>query len=110
MRLPIPQAMKWKYDAKCGKTPEGDDIAVWEHPTILQPSKAQVAIDVAEYEAYIVSAQAEDDRREKEFNNMELTKAVARAMREYVNELRVLLSQPEITNEQLKAKVKSYMG
>lgn len=55
MRLPIPQAMAWKYGAKCSKTSEGDDIAVWEHPTLPQPSKAQIAIDVEEYKAYLTA-------------------------------------------------------
>ncbi len=45
----IPEAMAWKYNAKCAKTPKGDDIAVWQHPIMPQPSKTQVAIDVQEY-------------------------------------------------------------
>ncbi len=59
MRLRIPEAMMWKYGAKCAKTPAGDDIAVWEHPTLPQPSKAQIVIDVAEYEIWKATSDAE---------------------------------------------------
>jgi len=110
MRLLIPQAMAWKYGARCSKTSDGTYIDTWEHPTEPKPSKAQVTVDVTEYEAYIISAQGEDDRREAKFNEVELTKAVARAMRHYINELRELHSLSAISNQELKAKVKSYMG
>lgn len=59
MKLPIPQAMAWKYPgAKCSKTPDGQDINIWIHPTIPRPSKAQVAIDVQEYEIWKASDDA----------------------------------------------------
>ncbi len=110
MGLPIPQAMAWKYGAKCSKTSDGIYIDIWEHLTEPKPTKAQMDVDVAEYQSYIISPQAEDERREKEFNDKELTKAVARAMRDYVNELRPLHSLSAFTIQQLKTKVKSYMG
>ncbi len=61
MRLPIPQAMLWKYGVACAKTPEGDDIAIWESTTIPQPSKAQIAIDVAEHEQFLIDEQIKQD-------------------------------------------------
>lgn len=57
----IPSAMVWKYDARCADTPDGTDIMAWEHPSLPQPSKAQVAIDVAEYEQYLIDEQAVKD-------------------------------------------------
>jgi hypothetical protein len=50
----IIQAMAWKYPgAKVAKTPDGQDIEVWRHPTEPQPSKDQVAIDVDEFLQYL---------------------------------------------------------
>lgn len=57
----IPQAMLWKYEVRCAKTLDGDDIAVWKSTTIPQPSKTQIAIDVAEYEQYLIDEQARTD-------------------------------------------------
>jgi len=105
----IPQAMAWKYNARCSKNQSGDDILVWEHPTMPKPGKAQVHADVAEYDAYVGTQQYMDDIREEEFNNNKLIKALARATRDYVNELRALQSLPDISNQDFKVKVKSYL-
>lgn len=45
----IPQAMLWKYGARCSKTADGNYIDKWEHKTQPKPTREQVALDVAEY-------------------------------------------------------------
>jgi len=51
--------MKWKYGANCSDNKEGDDIGVWESNT-ARPGKAQVAIDVQEYNTYIAGVNAKE--------------------------------------------------
>lgn len=58
---PIPQAMAWKYEAKCSKTADGTYIDKWEHPTEPKPTKVQMDIDVAEYEQFLIDEQATQD-------------------------------------------------
>lgn len=65
-KLPIPQAMAWKYGAKCSKNAAGDDIETWEHPTLSKPNRIQIIKDLDEYEAHL-SAVAYKKKREKEF-------------------------------------------
>ena len=57
----IPQAMKWKYGANCTDNKAGDDIVVWEHPTLPRPGKAQIASDVNDYNTYIANYDSEQD-------------------------------------------------
>ncbi len=109
MRLPIPQAMLWKYGVKCGKTIEGDDIAVWESEIISQPSKEQIEIDVAEYTAYLASPQYVDDIKENKFNAREVAKALALTIMDELNILRAAHSLPALTGQEMKTKVKNRM-
>ncbi len=88
MRLPIPQAMAWKYGVKCAKTPKGDDIAVWESDLVSQPSKAQVAIDVGEYNAWLV-IQEEKEAQAKQNIETELLKPAGDALK-ILKALRIL--------------------
>ena len=52
-KLPIPQAMAWKYGAKCSKTPAGDDIETWEHPTVPKPNRIQIIDILNEYREHL---------------------------------------------------------
>ena len=103
----IPQAMLWKYGANCAKTPDGNGIAVWEHPTEPQPSVQQVLIDVAEYEAYVSSGQLADDEKDDKFNK-DTIKAIGLTMKDFMNEIIAGRVNP-IINAELKTKFKSYL-
>ena len=107
MKLPIPQAMAWKYGAKCSKTLDGQDIAAWEHPTEPQPSSAQVLLDVAEYENYVSGGGLLDAQNEAKFNQ-DIIKAVGLTMKDFMNEIMGGRIDP-ITNGELKTKFKSYL-
>ncbi len=88
MKLPIPQAMTWKYNAKCSKTPDGQDILVWEHSTLPKPSKAQVAIDVGEYNAWLVIQEAKEAQAKQNIET-ELLKPAGDALK-ILKALRIL--------------------
>lgn len=51
----IPQAMAWKYGAKCSKNQQGDGIDKWEHETLSKPNQLQLIKDLSEYEAFLRS-------------------------------------------------------
>lgn len=105
--MKIPQAMAWKYGAKCSKTKDGQYIDVWEHPTEPKPSKDQVAIDIAEYKTYISSGQRVSEEKDKKFNQ-DTIKAIGLTMKDFMNEVIGGRNNP-ITNNELKTKFKSYL-
>lgn len=102
MRLSIPQAMLWKYGAKCSKTEDGTYIDSWEHPTEPKPTKTQMDIDVAEYETYIASSQYEEDVINKDIGITKKDKMLFEIDYDQENRVRVLEGKANITKQQYK--------
>ena len=103
----IPTVMAWKYNAKCADNEAGDKIIVWKHPSIPQPSEAQVALDIAEYDLYVSGGQQSSDEREAKFNQ-DIIKAMGLTLKDFMNEI-MAGRITTITNTELKTKFKSYL-
>lgn len=103
----IPPAMKWKYGAKCSKTPDGTYIDVWEHPTIPKPTKTQMDIDVNDYSLYVSSGGQLNDQKEAKFNQ-DIIRAIGLTMKDYLNEI-IAGRTTQIINSELRTKFKSYL-
>lgn len=70
-KLPIPQAMAWKFPgAVCSKNETGDGIDAWNHPTILKPNSIEVARILEEYEDHMASV-AYKEQRAREYPPIE---------------------------------------
>lgn len=65
----IAQVIEWKYGRVAGCNLDTGEITSWAHPTIPQPTPAQLVLDTAEYTAVIPKAEmwtkikAERERR-----------------------------------------------
>ena len=103
----IPSVMFWKYNAKCADNKAGDTIIAWDHPTISQPSPAQVILDIAEYDAYVSSGQQAEEEKTASFNK-DITKAIGLTMKDFMNEI-MAGRVTSITNSELRDKFKSYL-
>ena len=62
MKSLIPQAMAWKYGAKCSKNITGDGIDTWEHPTLPKPNLIQILQDLEEYKTHLQKTQYREER------------------------------------------------